>query len=998
MSVSQQVTTNSTSQLRRTSVAYVTLGFFIIGLVMSLVSGAPLYSLLRENAVDRLHNELHVAETLLSAYLQGLVTDGLTFSNSEGRVRIGNSRQQREALTLAMEELLEKPNDFAGITRTDNYNRVVARVGIPAPTAPWPEVPEAAGKPVFRLFTYGGRPYLAMAVAVPGPMGQPVGVDYFVSDLTGLEQAMRDTSHATTPNSRLVVGIEYAGQLTMLAAAEQGQGLRLVKDPRLEDTLAQVMESREDVHLQPGTPDQDVVLSHPMDLSGWAIAIHISEGNLYGPAFWRTFTIGVTLAALVVAGGLGMRRLLQPLEDRLLIHAGELEQRVADQTAALKAELERRQEAEQVLRESEEKYRTLFAAATDGIFIITPEGEVVDCNEEAALMHGYSSSDEMVGENLRQLVANEFLPQLETILARIDSIDYRLIQGLGRRRDGQIFPAEVNTRRLTLKGEMLIVIFIRDITLRVARESERDALADVAAHLRSASSLTALLPGWLRQVMELTQADGVAVSLHQAEEDPVELTLGVGIWRSATGAIAGEAARLCSQVIRRGQILETGYAGDWTGPTCELNEARQYVIGLPLINDQTTLGALLVGRQTPFSEGDHTLLMAICDIAASSIQRTMLHEQTQERVKRLAALHQIDQSINAGMDPQITMGVLLSRAAELLELDAGRVLLYQPGEKSLQLLASHGFLRAEAVRQGLDLDHSYAAEVLRRHQIVTVDNLYGPDGAALNGSLPAGEEFVGYRGFPLIAKGEVKGVLEVFHRRPFTPRRDWLDFAESLAGQAAIAIDNAELYSSLQRTNHELEVAYDSTLEGWAKVLEIRDQETEGHSRRVADLTIRLAQALGVPENELVHIRRGALLHDIGKLVVPDSILQKNGPLDAEEWKVMMQHPVNAARMLEPIPFLREAVAIPYCHHERWDGTGYPQGLKGEEIPLAARIFAVVDVWDALRSDRPYRPAWTAEQTLEYIKEQSGSHFDPQVVQAFVEIIQPEVAGATVAD
>ena len=132
--------------------------------------------------------------------------------------------------------------------------------------------------------------------------------------------------------------------------------------------------------------------------------------------------------------------------------------------------------------------------------------------------------------------------------------------------------------------------------------------------------------------------------------------------------------------------------------------------------------------------------------------------------------------------------------------------------------------------------------------------------------------------------------------------------------------------------------------------------------------------------------------------MVPDSILQKNGPLDAEEWKVMMQHPVNAARMLEPIPFLREAVAIPYCHHERWDGTGYPQGLKGEEIPLAARIFAVVDVWDALRSDRPYRPAWTAEQTLEYIKEQSGSHFDPQVVQAFVEIIQPEVAGATVAD
>jgi HD-GYP domain-containing protein (c-di-GMP phosphodiesterase class II) len=170
--------------------------------------------------------------------------------------------------------------------------------------------------------------------------------------------------------------------------------------------------------------------------------------------------------------------------------------------------------------------------------------------------------------------------------------------------------------------------------------------------------------------------------------------------------------------------------------------------------------------------------------------------------------------------------------------------------------------------------------------------------------------------------------------------------------------------------------------------LDLRDRETEGHSQRVAALSVRLAEMLGVSGDELIHLRHGALLHDIGKVGVPDHILHKAGPLTDEEWAIMRQHPVHAYRLLVSNQFLRAALPVPYCHHEKWDGSGYPRGLKGTEIPLAARIFAVADVWDALTSDRPYRPAWANERALAYIREQAGKHFDPAVVAAFLQLAQ----------
>jgi len=187
-----------------------------------------------------------------------------------------------------------------------------------------------------------------------------------------------------------------------------------------------------------------------------------------------------------------------------------------------------------------------------------------------------------------------------------------------------------------------------------------------------------------------------------------------------------------------------------------------------------------------------------------------------------------------------------------------------------------------------------------------------------------------------------------------------------------------------------LRESYDLTLQGWARALEYRDGETAGHTRRVTELSVALAQRLGLSDEEIRNLQRGAYLHDIGKMAIPDHILLKPGPLTEEEWKFMRQHPVRAREFISEIPYLQPAIQVAYSHHERWDGNGYPQGLRGEQIPLPARVFTVIDNWDALNSDRPYRKAWPREMVIAYIKENAGSIFDPQVVEAFLGIVKQQ--------
>jgi putative nucleotidyltransferase with HDIG domain len=361
-----------------------------------------------------------------------------------------------------------------------------------------------------------------------------------------------------------------------------------------------------------------------------------------------------------------------------------------------------------------------------------------------------------------------------------------------------------------------------------------------------------------------------------------------------------------------------------------------------------------------------------------------LHEQTVKQLERLDTLRAIDLVISSTRDLQVMLNIVISQIIKQLGVDAVSVLLKRPGSGRLEFVAGQGFYSSNIEASNTRIGEGYAGRAALESQIVRVRDLRVEHETFLRRELLADEAFVSYFGVPLIGKGEVKGVLEVFHRSELNPDPEWLSFLETLGGQTAIAIENAVLFQDLQRSNIELAMAYDATIEGWSQALDLRDKDTEGHTLRVTEMALEIARALGVEEDQLVHMRRGGLLHDIGKMAVPDDILLKPEPLTDEEWVIMRQHPQLAYDWLVSIPFLRHALEIPYYHHEKWDGTGYPHGLKGELIPLAARIFAVADVWDALTNDRPYRKAWPPSKAIEYIRKKSGTYFDPQIVEVFL--------------
>ena len=375
----------------------------------------------------------------------------------------------------------------------------------------------------------------------------------------------------------------------------------------------------------------------------------------------------------------------------------------------------------------------------------------------------------------------------------------------------------------------------------------------------------------------------------------------------------------------------------------------------------------------------------VCRAVVSNITaRKTAEAQTEILVRRLSALHRIDTAIAGAIDLRLALGVVLEQATVQLEMDAARVLLLDPVTLILEYVAGRGFRTVAAMKSGIRLGESFAGRAALERRIIQVTDPARIKEHPNFAALWSGEGFAACYSVPLISKGEVKGVLEVFHRTPCVIDADWQAFLETLAEQTAIAVDSAQLFKKLQHSTMELSLAYDETIKGWSRALDLRDKETGDHTRRVTEMTVRMAKKMGMNDVDLVHVRRGAMLHDIGKMGVPDAILLKPGPLTEIEWETMFQHPQFAHDVLSPVSYLRKALDIPYSHHEKWDGSGYPQGMKGEQIPLAARLFAVVDVWDSLRSDRPYRAGWTADKVLEYLRSKAGAHFDPTAVELFL--------------
>ena len=418
---------------------------------------------------------------------------------------------------------------------------------------------------------------------------------------------------------------------------------------------------------------------------------------------------------------------------------------------------------------------------------------------------------------------------------------------------------------------------------------------------------------------------------------------------------------------------------------CNERPASSYGL-FPLITEGNVVALLGVASDRPdyFSDELTTQLRQYCLLAASSLSYALLYAEAERQLEQMQVVREIDLAILSTLNLRETAGVILEKIVQQFNVDAADILILDSTTDHLHYIKGIGFHAHTTIQSHLGLEQSYAGLAVRERRLVHIENLRRSPLNLMTACNFKKEAFQVYLGTPLIARGEVKGVLEIYQRHPLKVEPGWFNMLEMIANQFAIAIDNSLLLESLDRRNTEITSAYNATIEGLSRALELRDRETEGHTRRVAELTLLLADKINISQEQRVHMERGALLHDVGKMGIPDDILRKPGKLTSQEWEIMKHHPLYAYNILSQIDYLKPALDIPLYHHEHWDGSGYPYGLSGEHIPLAARIFAVVDVYDALTSDRPYRAAWSKEQALDYMNSQSGQYFDPLILQTFM--------------
>jgi|GEM_PF-2233715 Response regulator containing a CheY-like receiver domain and an HD-GYP domain len=432
-------------------------------------------------------------------------------------------------------------------------------------------------------------------------------------------------------------------------------------------------------------------------------------------------------------------------------------------------------------------------------------------------------------------------------------------------------------------------------------------------------------------------------------------------------------------------IPDTGQEPDWVPNDLSIRSA----LYTPVYFEKTLLGIIGVfsDQLNAFTIEDESDLNSLTSNFAIAIDNIESRERVNNQLKRISALHDIDQAINNLRDLNTILNIFLKHVINLLQIDAANILLLPYDEITFEYSTGRGFTTSLIENDLIRLGKSLCKQVAYTRNIVTVRDLNYSDVNSDFRKMWNAEGFALYFGVPLIAKGQVIGILEVFNRTAFQPNSEWIDFLITLAGQAAIAIENTRMFIDLQRWNIDLNIANDDTIQGWARAVDLHNHETDGHTQKVVEITCQMAKLAGIENEQMIHIKRGAFLHDLGKLLIPDAILQKPGPLSDEEWSVMRRHPQIAYDILYPIEYLRPALDIPFSHHERWDGSGYPNGLKGKQIPLSAQLFSVAHVWSSLTSDRPYRKAWSEAEVNNFIREQSGKFFNPQAVDLFFQSI-----------
>jgi PAS domain S-box-containing protein len=645
-----------------------------------------------------------------------------------------------------------------------------------------------------------------------------------------------------------------------------------------------------------------------------------------------------------------------------------------------------RQDMENARRESEARWQGIFDNSIDGILLFDDEGNIKESNQAACQAFGYTR-DEMLHKQLNDLLSPEDWARLAEgwqrfLTHRKATAEYRF-----RHKQGASIPFEVRASAYVLPG--LHLATLRNLTEKRRHKEEQENILSMAAALRKAQTKTETIQVLLENLKNRLELDSIGLAFYNHGKNEFKYELVVGVAKDFTGQVVPvtEAVAEVVQKSLKPYIKNEILNGPDIIQTYQYLSTKTLAI-IPLIAQQDLLGLIVAGKGKRFEESDVRILMSAADMGANAFQRADLFEMTRRRLEQIEALHQIDLAINANTDLNSTLNVFLEQVLVHMKVDAADILTYEESSRSLIYATGKGFNRKPIAHYNIRLGNGCAGNVAQTRRMRWSGNLMiDMEGQNECNLRWPGEGFSSYCGVPLIAKGKIKGVLELFHRKPLQPDDDWFKFLDTMAGQAAIAIDNATLFNRLEQSHLELMLAYDSTLEGWARSLELHDLEAPGHAQRIVMLAQMLAQEAGLSGDELVHFRRGALLHDIGKITIPTTILNKPGKLTEEEWRIVRQHPQKSFEILSSIPFLQPAMDVPYYHHEKWDGSGYPHGLSGEQIPIGARIFALVDVWDALTSDRPYRKAWTVSDTVNYLREQTGKHFDPTLVEPFIQIV-----------
>jgi len=601
-----------------------------------------------------------------------------------------------------------------------------------------------------------------------------------------------------------------------------------------------------------------------------------------------------------------------------------------------------RKRADQAFRDSQKRNELLIAASTDAIFTETLDGRLVDVNDVALQMYGYTR------EEMLTLTVIDLVPQ-DVAVSHPDYIKWELDQGgdlhdiPNVRKDGSIFPVDVSIRQAITEQGPVIIAYVRDITeqkmaAQVIIESEEKfrALAENSAagiFIHSGGKNIYVNPMWSMlteyPVLELLQKkpiDLVDPTVQRLEKEKLALRL------------RGEKVpdRFEFNIITR--------------------SGEKKVIDLNITSIK-------------FEERNAIMGTAI-DIT-----------NRKQREHELEVIAQMSEALRVSIHRAEVLETSISKVSDILKLDGAYIALVDESTDEIVMQKAMGvWMPIEGtvlkISEGLGGHIVSTSEIYINHQPQTDPYVVRPDLVT---------NFASIAGTPLITNGRTIGTLVVGSKHRLLDND--IRLLKAMGDFTASALHRAELFEQSSLQARELQQAYNSTLEGWALALELRDKETQGHSVRIANLTLKLARRMRIPESEMENIRRGALLHDIGKLGVPDTVLLKHSTLSPDEWAIMQKHPSYAFEMLSQLKDFKESIDIPYCHHEWWDGSGYPRGLEGEEIPLPARIFCIVDVWDALTSDRPYRDAWNKDEALAHIINQAGTHFDPHVVNEFIQMI-----------